>query len=216
MAYRLAAIAVAAMAAFGCGGGERAAKADVKGSGLRPSLRARARKVARQPSPENWHRRWRRRQRWSCSSRRPAWKCRSQTRRPSWTRPATSFCRRFSSPRRASRCSSATAKTCSTTCASRTRRHRNRCSTWRRLPFGKYEHKFEPGYYNVTCDIHTTMRASILVTASPYTATTAADGSFNLSNVIPGQYNLTIYAGAAPVVRPVEVKSGRTDLGEIR
>ena len=81
------------------------------------------------------------------------------------------------------------------------------------VAFGKYEHKFQPGYYNVTCDIHSTMRASIFVTASPYTATTADDGRFNLSNVLPGQYNLTIYAGAAPVVRPVEVKSGRTDLG---
>lgn len=84
------------------------------------------------------------------------------------------------------------------------------------LAFGKYEHKFQPGYYNVTCDIHSTMRASILVTASPYTATTGADGSFNLSNVLPGQYNLTIYAGAAPVVRPIDVKSGRTDLGLIQ
>jgi plastocyanin len=83
------------------------------------------------------------------------------------------------------------------------------------VAFGKYEHKFEPGYYNVTCDIHTTMRASILVTASPYTASTAEDGTFRISNVRPGQYNLTIYAGPAPVVRPIDVKSGRTDLGEI-
>ena len=84
------------------------------------------------------------------------------------------------------------------------------------LAFGKYEHKFQPGYYDVTCDIHSTMRAGILVTASPYTATTGADGSFNFSNVLPGHYNLTIYAGAAPVVRAVEVKSGRTDLGLIQ
>jgi len=84
------------------------------------------------------------------------------------------------------------------------------------LAFGKYEQKFEPGYYNVTCDIHSTMRASIFVTASPYTATTGGDGRFNLGNVLPGQYNLTIYAGAAPVVRPVEIKSGRTDLGVIQ
>lgn len=84
------------------------------------------------------------------------------------------------------------------------------------LAFGKYEHKFEPGYYNVTCDIHSTMRASILVTASPYTATTGADGSFTMRGVRQGKYNLTIYAGAAPVVRPIEVKNGRTDLGVIQ
>ena len=84
------------------------------------------------------------------------------------------------------------------------------------LAFGKYEHKFDPGYYNVTCDIHTTMRASILVTASPYAATTAGDGSFSISDVRPGQYNLTVYAGATPVVRSVEVKSTGTDLGLIQ
>ena len=84
------------------------------------------------------------------------------------------------------------------------------------VAFGKYEHKFDPGYYNVTCDIHTTMRASILVTASPYAITTAADGSFTISNVRPGQYNLTVYAGPTPVVRSVEVKSTGTDLGLIQ
>jgi plastocyanin len=84
------------------------------------------------------------------------------------------------------------------------------------IAFGKYEHKFDPGYYAVTCDIHTTMRASILVSASPYTATTAQDGSFNISNVRPGQYSLTIYAGPAPVVRSIDVKKGGTDLGVIQ
>jgi plastocyanin len=81
---------------------------------------------------------------------------------------------------------------------------------------GSYEHTFEPGYYTVTCDIHPTMRASILVTATPYTATTGADGGFAIQNVKPGPYNLTVYAGAAPVIRSIEVKSGRTDLGMIQ
>lgn len=84
------------------------------------------------------------------------------------------------------------------------------------VAFGKYEHTFDPGYYNVTCDIHTTMRASILVTASPYAATTTEDGSFSISNVRPGRYNLTVYAGPAPVVRTIEVKTGKTDLGLIQ
>jgi plastocyanin len=83
------------------------------------------------------------------------------------------------------------------------------------LAFGKYEHTLEPGFYNVTCDIHSTMRASILVTASPYAASTSEDGRFSMSRVRPGKYNLTIYTGASPIVRPIEVKPGRTDLGEI-
>ena len=84
------------------------------------------------------------------------------------------------------------------------------------LSFGTYEHKFEPGFYNVTCDVHSTMHASMLVTASPYTASTSEDGSFSMKDVRPGKYNLTIYAGAAPVVRPIEVRGGQTDLGVIR
>jgi hypothetical protein len=80
-------------------------------------------------------------------------------------------------------------------------------------PFGKYEHKFEAGFYAVTCDIHTAMRSSILVTRTPYTTTTGPDGSFAIENVRPGPYKLTIYAGAQPVVRSVEVKGARTDLG---
>ena len=84
------------------------------------------------------------------------------------------------------------------------------------LAFGKYEHKLEPGFYNVTCDIHSTMRASILVTASPYAASTSEDGSFSMSRVRPGRYNLTIYSGTAPVVRPIEVKPGSTDLGVVQ
>ena len=83
-------------------------------------------------------------------------------------------------------------------------------------PFGKYEHKLEPGFYNVTCDIHPTMRANILVTRTPYTATIGSDGSFAIENVKPGPYKLTIYAGAEPVVRSIEAKSGRTDLGTLQ
>jgi hypothetical protein len=84
-------------------------------------------------------------------------------------------------------------------------------------PFGKYEYTFErPGLYNVGCDIHTTMRADILVTATPYTTIAGADGSFTIANVKPGQYNLTIHAGSAPVVRSIEVKGGRPDLGVVR
>ena len=54
------------------------------------------------------------------------------------------------------------------------------------LASGKHEHKFEPGYYTVSCDIHSTMRADILVTATPYTASTGTDGCFTIANVRPG------------------------------
>jgi plastocyanin len=84
------------------------------------------------------------------------------------------------------------------------------------IAFGKYEHTFEPGLYSVTCDIHPTMRATILVTTTPYTAMLADDGRFTIVGVRPGPYKLTVFAGAAPVVREIEVKDGPIDLGVIQ
>ena len=70
--------------------------------------------------------------------------------------------------------------------------------------------------YIVGCDIHSTMRADILITATPYVTTSNQDGSFTIANVRPGAYQLTVYGGGDPIVRTVEVKSGRTDLGVIK
>jgi plastocyanin len=84
-------------------------------------------------------------------------------------------------------------------------------------PFGKYEYTFEkPGVYTVGCDIHQTMRADILVTATPYTGTTGDNGSFTIPNVRPGAYHLKIYAGGEPIVREIEVRTGNTDLGLVQ
>jgi plastocyanin len=84
-------------------------------------------------------------------------------------------------------------------------------------PFGKYEYTFErPGVYTVGCDIHPTMRADILVTATPYTATTSESGGFSIADVRPGQYKLKVFAGGEPIVRPIEVKSEKTDLGVVQ
>ncbi len=84
-------------------------------------------------------------------------------------------------------------------------------------PYGKYEYTFErPGTYTLGCDIHPTMRADILVTATPYTATTSENGSFAIADVRPGAYTLKVFSGGDPIARPVEVKSGGTDLGTIQ
>jgi plastocyanin len=79
--------------------------------------------------------------------------------------------------------------------------------------FGAYDHKFErPGFYTVTCDIHSTMRADILVAPSPYTATTDEHGGFTIDSVPAGAYTATLYAGGAPTTKAVEVKAGKTEL----
>jgi plastocyanin len=81
------------------------------------------------------------------------------------------------------------------------------------IAFGSYDFEFErPGFYTVTCDIHSTMRADILVAPTPYTAKTDASGGFIIENVPAGGYTLTLYAGGAPTTKSVEVKTGKTEL----
>jgi plastocyanin len=50
-----------------------------------------------------------------------------------------------------------------------------------------------PGVVRVFCNIHASMNAVIVVIASPYFATTKQDGTFNIAEVPPGQYNLSVF-----------------------
>ena len=50
-----------------------------------------------------------------------------------------------------------------------------------------------PGVVRVFCNIHASMSALIVVVASPYFATTKQDGTFDIADVPPGQYNLTMF-----------------------
>ena len=81
------------------------------------------------------------------------------------------------------------------------------------VAFGSYDYTFErPGFYTVTCDIHSSMRADILVAPSPYTAKTDQNGSFSIDGVPSGAYTVNLYAGGAPTIKSIEVKSGKTAL----
>jgi plastocyanin len=80
-------------------------------------------------------------------------------------------------------------------------------------PWGSYTHTFtQPGFYNVTCDIHAAMRASILVTASPYTALSGASGEFSFQDVQPGSYRVIGFVDGKRVAKHVMVAAPRTDL----
>src|ERR1700722_17393526 len=50
-----------------------------------------------------------------------------------------------------------------------------------------------PGVVRVFCNIHASMSALIVVVASPYFATTKHDGTFDIADVPPGQYNLSVF-----------------------
>jgi plastocyanin len=54
-----------------------------------------------------------------------------------------------------------------------------------------FRHIFEqPGSYEVNCDIHPGMRATIIAAHTPYAALANQDGSFTINNVPPGKYVL--------------------------
>jgi hypothetical protein len=80
-------------------------------------------------------------------------------------------------------------------------------------PWGMYPHTFDkPGFYNVSCDIHTTMRATILITATPYTMFAGETGSFTFQDVLPGSYKLKGFVEEEPVEKTVQIAGARTEL----
>ena len=82
------------------------------------------------------------------------------------------------------------------------------------LPFdGTYVHTFEhDGFYVVGCDIHAAMSAEIVATSTPYVVVADPDGAFTFSDVKPGSYTATAYAGVRRIQRPIEVTGPRTEV----
>lgn len=82
------------------------------------------------------------------------------------------------------------------------------------LPPGiNYVHTFErSGVYDVSCDVHSGMSAQIIAAASPYVAFADANGHFEIPRVVPGEYAVTVYAGADPIEKTVEVTGARTEV----
>jgi plastocyanin len=80
-------------------------------------------------------------------------------------------------------------------------------------PQQKYVHTFDRvGQFDVTCDIHPGMQATLI--ASPGDLTTIADdsGRFSIANVKPGSYTLSLNFEGRTVEQPVDVKDARTEV----
>jgi len=80
-------------------------------------------------------------------------------------------------------------------------------------PFGTYTHTFdEPGLYDVSCDIHTAMRATVYISSTPYIGTADAHGRFTFEHVVPGSYKLFGFEEGRRVEKAVDVSGARADL----
>jgi plastocyanin len=81
------------------------------------------------------------------------------------------------------------------------------------IPENNYEYRFkDEGLYEVHCDIHTTMAAVIVVSASPYAKIAGADGAIEFDGVVPGSYTAKVYTGLKRLDVVVDVTLPRTDI----
>ena len=80
-------------------------------------------------------------------------------------------------------------------------------------PQQKYVHTFDRvGQFDVTCDIHPGMQATLIATQSPL-ATIADDGGrFSLPNVQVGSYKLSLTYEGRTVEQPLDVAGARTEV----
>ena len=83
------------------------------------------------------------------------------------------------------------------------------------LPIGAtYRHVFEhKGLYDVLCDIHSGMSATIVAASTPYATIADPQGGFVFNDVPPGKYMVTAYLPAQKrLEREIDVGDGRTEV----
>ena len=80
-------------------------------------------------------------------------------------------------------------------------------------PHNKYVHTFDRvGEFDVTCDIHEGMEATVIVARGPMTTIAGDDGRFSLPNVAFGSYTLSLTYSGQTVEQAVEVRGPRTEV----
>ena len=80
-------------------------------------------------------------------------------------------------------------------------------------PQQKYVHTFDRvGQFDVACDIHPGMQATLIATAGPMATIADNNGRFTLSNVKPGAYKLSLNYEGRTVDQPLDVKDARTEV----
>lgn len=76
-----------------------------------------------------------------------------------------------------------------------------------------YTHSFDRiGQYDVRCDIHEGMEATIIVASGPMTTVSGDDGRFSIPNVAFGSYKLSVTYAGQTIEKPLEVSGARTNV----
>ena len=77
----------------------------------------------------------------------------------------------------------------------------------------KYDHTFDRvGQFDVTCDIHEGIEATVIVARGPLTTIAGDDGRFSLSNVALGSYTVSLTFNGQTIEQTLEVAGARTEL----
>jgi plastocyanin len=83
-------------------------------------------------------------------------------------------------------------------------------------PYQKYEHTFDrAGRYDVSCDIHPGMRATIVAITAPHATVVDQTGRFTFADIEPGPYTLNVTTSARSMERRIDVAGARMDLGAV-
>jgi plastocyanin len=76
-----------------------------------------------------------------------------------------------------------------------------------------FTHTFQqPGSYDVSCDVHPGMRATIVASRTPYITAVNERGRFTLNDVPPGRYTMRVASGGRETSESVEVAAPKTEL----
>jgi plastocyanin len=80
-------------------------------------------------------------------------------------------------------------------------------------PQQKHVHTFDRvGQFDVVCDIHPGMQATVIAAESPMVTVAADNGRFSIANVKPGAYKLSATFEGRTVEQPVEVSAAKVDV----
>lgn len=80
-------------------------------------------------------------------------------------------------------------------------------------PQQKYVHTFDRiGQFDVTCDIHPGMQATLIAAPSPYATIADNGGRFTIPEVKPGSYKLNLTYEGRTVEQALEVTGPRTEV----